>query len=490
MDPQKTPSKPSEETDAPDSEHEPLTASSDTAGSSEAGDQAPADFTGNLPESDPVPGAAEESSDADAAAPESDVPPLADASSDEAGEPEPLAGQTFSPAASASETPENPDSEAPESSAPTEETPSSGQDSAPSNAPDVSDPLPEVPDMKPDPLPLAPHKRGRKSLLMVLVTAAVVLLLSGGAAASYYYYVSNKPDSILKQALANSLDPEKIKTVHYSASLTAGDSDFTVNSNFKIAVDGQKGAFDLSGSADALVTTIKFDARSTDGKNYYVKLGGLDGLSELMGSTGMTESFAPLITLINDQWIEINESLIKQASKEAKVSTVLSETDKRKIGEAYMKYPFLVVKEVLPTETIKSQASYHYKVAIDPAMLKTFITALKEAGLDVYKPDQQAIDAANKVIDEAKLDKYPFEVWIAKDSKMFTQYRLEFTDASKAKTDAKLTVESYNQPVNVQKPADAKSVLEIIGEFSKLFQGRVDDPLTDPQLQLPGGISL
>ncbi len=345
--------------------------------------------------------------------------------------------------------------------------------------------------MAANPLPVTATKKGKKTLLFGLIAAAVVLLLSGGAAASYYYFVNNKPENILKAALANSVDPEKAKTAHYAMTMAAGDDELTVNTNFKIAVDDTTGAFDISGTADALITTIKVDARSTDGKTYYFKVGGLDGLSELMGSTGLTEAYAPAIALFNDQWIEINQSFIEQMSKEAnmKISTVLSESDKRKIGEAYLKYPFLVMKEVMQAENINGKPSYHYKVAIDPAVLKTFIVALKEANLDVYKPDQKVIDAVNKAIDQAKFDKYPFEVWIDKDTKMFSQYRVAFTDDDGVKTDMKLTVESYNQPVKVEKPADSKSILEIIGEFSGLMNEQYGGDLFGGS-ELPDGISL
>lgn len=482
MDPQNTPAVPPEEKDnatVPDLGAPAV--SPDNNGQPAA--SGPAVFSGNTPEETPAFGAPDVPSSAgsDASA-DGPAEPLPDASREPA-EPEAVAGQTFSPSSSSSPESAPPAGPSWASSAPA--TPAADQ--APSSMP--PGPVPEANDMQDNPLPMAPTKRGKKGLIFGLIVAAVVLLLSGGAAASYYYFVSNKPENILKQALANSVDPEKTKTTRYSVSMAVGDEEMTVNASFKMAFDDATGAFDVSGTADALITTLKFDARSTDGKTYYFKVGGLDGLSELMGSTGLTEAYAPVIALINDQWIEINQSFVEQMSKEAGMdfSTVLSDADKRKIGEAYMKYPFVVLKEVLPAENINGKSSYHYKVAIDPAVLKTFVVALKEANLDVYKPDQKAIDAINKAIDQAKFDETPFEVWIDKGSKMFSQFRVTAEEEG-VKTDLKMTVDSYNQPVKVDKPEGAKSILEIVGEFSKLLNDEYGDLLGGATL--PEGISL
>lgn len=338
-----------------------------------------------------------------------------------------------------------------------------------SSLPDAG-PAIQAADMAPDPLPVTVHHGKKKGLILGLIIAAIVLLLSGGAAASYYYVV-NKPENVLKQALGNFIDAEKAKTVQFSGTISASDkeSDMSLEATYKGAADNKTGVFELSGKADVLVTNVAFDLRSPEGKSYFVRVGGLDGLSELLAATGdLGALYAPMIASVNDQWIEINESLMKQLDESYK-SGVTTAADNKKIADAYLKYPFMAVQESLADEVISGKSSHHYKVVIDKAKLKAFFKALKDSNLDSYKFAQADLDEINKMADETDFAKYPFEVWISKSDKMFTQLAFK---GSQDGTDfsLRITADSYNKPVNVEKPEGAKSVLDLMGEFSGAIQ--------------------
>lgn len=348
--------------------------------------------------------------------------------------------------------------------------------------------LPVTADIAPEPLPVSAPTHHKKGLLFGLILAAILLLLSGGAAASYYYVV-NKPENVLKQALANSLDTEKTKTIHFSGSLGGKDADsgMELEATLKGAMDNKTGAFDVSGSMDLLVTNVTFDLRSIDAKTFYAKFGGLGGLPELMVASGAeAAAYAPLVGSLDEQWIEINESLFKQLDSSYETS-MLTDADIKKITDAYLQHSFLVVDEVLPDQAISGENCHHYKVVIDATKLKSFLAVLKDAKLDSYNLDDKALTEYNKRIDEAELNKYPFELWISKSGKMIKQATLKFSSEGST-FDARLTVDSYNQPVKVEKPDDSKSLLEVMGSFFGGEDINIDASLQDMEAQ--SGISL
>lgn len=352
------------------------------------------------------------------------------------------------------------------SSLPADAPPTTGAGAAPPtlqpSAPEA--PLPPPVAMPAHPLPMAGHKRRKKGLVIGLIAAVLCLLLSAAAAASYYYIQVNKPENILKQALANSLDLSKFKTVAFSGASdsTYQTADTSTTASFQGAFDIASGAFTVSGEADAFLTKVTYDARSVDGKSLYFRVGGLDGLSELLANSE-AGAYAPFIATVNNQWFELNESLIKQYVPSYK-SSVLTSADAQKIRDAYLQHSFLVIKEVLPDQAVQGKPHYHYKLVISAAELKAFLTALKAAGPESFQLDQTMLDALNRGIDGEDLSKFPFEFWIAKDDKLINQVAFKAAESGMA-VSFRFTVDSYNQPVKVEKPAGAKSLLELLSEL-------------------------
>jgi hypothetical protein len=315
------------------------------------------------------------------------------------------------------------------------------------------------------PVALAPKPR-KKGLIIGLIAAGVVVVLLGGAAAAYAYLL-NKPENILKMALANTVDKEKSKTMHFSGALAVEEqsSATTVEATYKGAGSNESGAFDLNAKLDILLTNITFDARSTDGKTVYLRVGGLDGLAELLGASGTDAAgAAPLIAQVNNQWFEVNESLIRQLGGNAIKETLLSDADIKKLKDAYQKHDFLVVKETLDSEEINGVKSHHYKVVVDEARLKQFGAAIKSANLDSIKLTSDQLKDFNRAIDDSDLAKYPFEIWISKKTKQITQVVFEAREDGN-RVSFRFTVDGYNQPVKVEAPEDAKSILEVLGGF-------------------------
>lgn len=315
---------------------------------------------------------------------------------------------------------------------------------------------------------------GKKKLGLIALIVAAVLVLFGGAAAYYFaYMVPNKPDNILKAALVNSFSKEKVQSFAFDGSLAMTDENG--DSLLSATVSGaasQEGPITLSGSVDAVVTNITFDLRSVDGKIFYAKVGGLSGLPEILEQSGDTSLsvYAPLLTAIDEQWYEINASLIEQFTGSSSATGTLSEADMQKLTDAYKKHSFLTVKETLASEEINGVDSHHYLVAIDKTKLKDFVTAIKDANIESLGFTQEMYDGFLGGIDGVDLTPFAVEVWIAKDSKLFT--KMAYTVENEGLTLAiQVTLKDYNKSVTVEKPEGAQSILEVISGFYEVFTG-------------------
>ncbi len=375
--------------------------------------------------------------------------------------------------------------------------------------------VPAVP-VAPLDIPVIPQatnqpKKHKKKLIVGLIVAVAsgLLLLSGGVAA--YYLTAAKPENILKQALANSLDPTKAKTVKFSGSMMAkpADEDMTLRANFEGAGDNQSGAMMLSANMDAMVTKVTMDVRSVDGKTLYLKVGGLKGLPELLAAgsgaalpdgvaaedvqrpeMAMLGVLGPLIESLNDQWIEVSESILQDGAGVPDTGS-LTDADRTKLAELYDQHTFLTVREKLADEEIKGDKSYHYKAGIDKEKLKSFVSAVKDARIESLKLEEKEVREFNELVDKADFNALGFEVWVSKDSKMIRQVAVKY-EKDGDKLDVRVTIDSYNEEVKVEKPAEAKSLLELMGAFGA-FMNEANIPMdgTLPtSAELPPGISL
>ncbi|HJQ08059.1 MAG TPA: hypothetical protein VJ836_01105 [Candidatus Saccharimonadales bacterium] len=335
----------------------------------------------------------------------------------------------------------------------------------------------------------------RKKLWILggIVTLIVMLLLGAGAAAYFGYYAANKPQNILGMALANEFDKRKIQSEHFEGRMDItgkqDSDDMTFSGTFSGAAT-QEGALDLNVSVDVMVSRLILDVRSADGKSYFLKVSGLTGLPEIMGlgdSPEVTQLYAPILAAINNQWFEINESLIKEMTGGG---TTLTDADRQKIVDAYKQHQFLVVKEKMADEEIQGRDSYHLKVGIDEAILYNFVVALKDAKLESIKLDNDNVKSFKEALDKNTLDKYIADVWITKAEKFISQVALKF-DEKDMSGEIRYTVKEHNKPVKVEKPEGAKSVLELM---SQLYGGNTEDLLKPQQgalmEELEAGISL
>lgn len=314
-------------------------------------------------------------------------------------------------------------------------------------------------------------KKGKKKLMVLLVAVVVALLLIGGVAGAYFgIYVPNQPQKITADALANTANSEKLKSTGFEGEVAfeGGEVSKAISSvSFAGAYDMKARSADVNVSVNTVVTKIALDVRTTDGKSVYLKVSGLDGLDKLLTSlnSGSGQSaaamsqFAPIIAQVNNQWFVIDEALINQATNGTvpQAGGALSEADAKKIGDIYKKHQFLNIDKRLADETIHGVSSYHVQATINKAQLKSFLQELKAANIKDLKLEQKDIDA----IDKVDFSKYPFEMWVSKKDRLITQFSTKLEENGTT-FKVRVALKDINKAVSVEKPANAKSVLELM----------------------------
>jgi|GEM_PF-1317243 len=309
-------------------------------------------------------------------------------------------------------------------------------------------------------------RKSKKKLLFVLILATTIVILLGATAAAYYVAM-NKPQNVLDMALANTFSPSKVTSVSFEGNVSVASGK---SSPIAVAFTGasdQNGAFTLSGKVDALLTTIMLDARSADGSTVYARVGGLNGIPQLLKASGSSAvaAFAPIIAGIDNQWIQINQSMVKQLTgSDASLNAKLSTTDRQKLETAYKQNKFLVAQKSLAAESIKGHNSFHFQVTVDKVKLKSFITAVKSENIQNVTITQDNLNSLNNQLDKVDFNKYPMEIWVTKSNKLIDQIVFTTTQGD-TKLTARLTADDYNKPINVVIPSGSKTLLNIISNL-------------------------
>jgi hypothetical protein len=240
-------------------------------------------------------------------------------------------------------------------------------------------------------------KKSRKKLIAILAII-LVILLAGSAAAYFGYVVPNKPENLWRSALQNS-GRGYDGLVTYSEK-TEKIKDWTQVGKFKVGGDiAFDGTFEgkssgvtsqLTGHVSAVGLRVGVDLRTlpsaTSTPDVYFKADGLQGLGALIGSEDPHITAA--VNGINNQWYVIDHTFFDQFG--ASPSDKMNFTNKdvtdfvKTAGATTKKYVFtndssqsvVVLKEKIGKEKRDGQNVYHYKVGLDKARTKAYLTAL------------------------------------------------------------------------------------------------------------------
>lgn len=317
----------------------------------------------------------------------------------------------------------------------------------------------------------------KKTKLIALAAGLVIVLGGGGAAAYYGVVVPNQPQTIVKQALTNTINQDNVKSAYFEGEikLSGDDIEKTISGITFEGARNDVGAIDLKVSANTAVTKVNLDVRSTDSKTFYLKLSGLIGLEKLLALNTRDDSayaavFLPILTQVNDNWYSVDESLVNQAAGSG-VSLLnnenkISADDANEVGDIYKKHPFIQVTKELGDEKIHGVDSRHIQAIINKDELVAFIEEVKSNSNESLTLEQKDIDELKKV----DFTKYPFDLWISKSDKLITQISTNIEESGITYA-FRVALFDVNKAVTVEKPANSQSVLELLGDLSPLMGG-------------------
>jgi hypothetical protein len=296
----------------------------------------------------------------------------------------------------------------------------------------------------------------------ILVPAAAALIFIGGSAGAYYgYFVPNQPANVWRTALTNT-GKGYDKLSSYAQTQFGGQSKgVKLNGSFKVsgsvAADGDiQGSSDsnngeFTGSFSASGLKVGFDTRiiksgSNTSPDIYFKVDGVQGLGDLLGF-GDPKAQQDLNSL-NGNWYFIDHTLFEQYAQGANASLQFSQADVKSVldavGAAAKQNIFtndpskmaFTVKQQIGKEKQDGRSVYHYKVGIDKANLKTFVTSLcnnlKNSSLKkIFNNDSQSLNAslgcsaATKSADSFSSSRTA-DVWVDLHTKLI--HKIRFTD--------------------------------------------------------------
>lgn len=337
----------------------------------------------------------------------------------------------------------------------------------------------------PDPTPgLSPTKKSKKKWAVALVVATVLTLLTAGGALAYNLWYQN-PEKVLGDAIGNVFSAATYKTngkFTFTPKSSLASPYSRVTLDFDGMADKTKGMIDgtLTVEASSKQYSLSGSGLLADNGDLYVKV---KGLKELLGmylsgnAPGMSSMFDGVITKIDDKWVKIEASKLKEFSEEAsekqkcinKIKDAIKKDNSLLNGvlDAYNNHKFVVVKENLGTK----DGSLGYRIEADNDKAKAFVTDVKKT--ELYKQYVACDPSAEKSFAPDSKDmnsdgESKLEVWIDQWSHQFTKLKLTGSDST---GDGSIEVDTkFNQPVNISIPSTSMSLDQLKIEIQKAQQ--------------------
>lgn len=304
--------------------------------------------------------------------------------------------------------------------------------------------------------------------LLVPLTAALVLL--GGTAAAYFgYVVPNKPQNVLAKAVQNSLLAQSLTT---TGTLDVTSSGVSGKINYTAKVDNSKHAVDLNLDTTVSGVDIAVELLSANG-NLYFKLGDLTTLEGLINQFGSafganTQQFgAKLNKALANQWIVVDSTLLKETELSCLTNypAQFSQADVQALSNSYKKDQFATIASH-SSDTVDGQAATKYQININDNKLST----LDLNGVGYFKNLNNCVKSStltgglnlNSLKDN---DTTPLTLWADKSKKIIKYASQSTSKDQKNGVSGNLSGTVSYGPVNIQAPAKAKPVLNLVNDL-------------------------
>lgn len=347
------------------------------------------------------------------------------------------------------------------------------------------------------PMPGVPKKKSRKKLFVGLAVAIVALIVLGGGIALAYLQVivPNKPENVLKTSLYNTMQSTETTTTGEVEISSDGDSFPATTVEFLSESDFEQKA--MSSTVKITMTGIdfSFDARMVE-EDLYVRVGDLSTIKSLIApylgllaeGDEQSASISRLIDqadeLVSNQWILFDKTVLKEAGVSCLVAAemTLTDDDIKLLEEQYVNNPFATI-DSYTDESVDGVDSIKYTITIDNKKTSDYMNGLRDLsfvkkleGCDVLNeelgdqldtelnPDELAVDGTTELT-----------LWVDKEAKRINKFALPTTelDADSGVKASVMATVVYGS-VEVEKPENAKPVIQFVSELQALFLSEFD----------------
>lgn len=318
--------------------------------------------------------------------------------------------------------------------------------------------------------------KGKRMKIALIAAAGVVVLLAGSAAAYFGAIVPNKPENVLKAAVANTLQQ---KQASFKGEFTLDSTDGSTPS-FKATMSGAEDfvakATDINVNLTVSGVTVPVEARIVN-KNLYFKVGDLSQAVKLLTATSpdLGELGQAVAGKLSNQWIVVDSTLLDQAGVSCALDTSLAFTDDdiKYIQTQYNANQFATIKSS-SIDTVNGQAAIKYELAINDDKAAAFGKKLDQ--LSVVKALQKCNTTKDATTDTESLadgDTTPLTLWVDKSSKRISKISLHSTSQDAKKDNLSGTFETtftYG-PVSIKAPSDAKPFTDVLADLETTLGG-------------------
>lgn len=347
---------------------------------------------------------------------------------------------------------------------------------APSDAPSAdaeSTPTPDdtsTPDVTPTPEDTGKAAGGKSKKKMMIVVAAVLLVLVGGL---YFVYAAliSAPEARLALAIGNLRDADSVTV---SSDTTFGSGEEALNTDFSLSYVKSPFNFSANLGVDFIITEVTSDVIYADG-NYYVRVGGLEGVDALLGPllaggvTGDSDLDAligplaiGLIDTLNEQWIEVSGALLQSVGfdTESVVSTIQANLDA--VDDPRDGYTLV---EEFPDEIVDGVTANHFSVTVEGEGMAELIADIfggVTIGDTIYTREA-VIASFNEAESEAGVSgsEGVIEVWIDPSNDHLLRIQIDVGEDGESMPVA-LNFTSYDSVTPAVAPDGAITVLELL----------------------------
>lgn len=350
----------------------------------------------------------------------------------------------------------------------------------------------------PSQVPAVPTAQGpgrKKVGLFIGAAVFIFAVLAVGVTAFLLVQQNNKPEKVLADALVNTasdiLEKKPSTSVGSFEFVSKGDNPASIKVAFEGASSGENG----KGSADVTVDfagqqyTIKSAATVFGSEEYYVKIENLKQTLEALASnqpdfSQFVESFEPIISKIDNQWVRITKSDLKEfgALDEEKLDACantlenlqLSRDDKKQLKRLFSENQFIVAGETFAAETASGEKSFRYRLDFNDKAaenfakqvleMQSFTQLKKDCDIDEAEIKDQLSDASNST--ESR-EKPVVELWVGKKTRRPTKFHVSTKDKD-VTVDFNTELRLGAEGVTIEKPSKSISIQEVQREFQKI----------------------